>query len=397
MNTIDVLSDAEASIIGSLQVYPELFKCLYVSPDHFEPKYKPIITAMLESMKENNALIAEKILRFIGVDANLYLECASIFVSKDKRNFMKLQNFLLEKYKKNRTIYLAKQLSSGNLSLEDYTNEFQKLATLSVKETDKLTIDKLMKSCTDESKVLEFKRFRKLRAGANIAEHDFVILAGLPGTGKTGIALNLMIDLAKTYNVVYFNMEMPETRLHQRLVSLVSEVPMYEIRKYKNLSNENMNKVNQAINTIANGNITITSESQSIESIRAYVAAHESEGHMIVFVDHIGLIKSKNDNPYQRMSQIAIGLRRISLDYNCTIIGLSQLKRIDKKEQAHPSLNMLRDSGEIEQSARKVIFVWERDGDYSLIIEKNDEGPLTAVLIDYTKETQAVYESARTI
>lgn len=397
MSTYSILSDVEASIIGNLQLYPDLFKCLYVLPDYFEPKYKPIITAMMQSMEENNALISEKIFSFTGVDAMLYMACADIGMNKDKRNFMRLQEFLLEKYKKSKTIYLSSQLADGTLSFEEYGIQYQKILSLNATEENILSVEKLLKSCTTEIKALEFVKFKKFKALARIAERDFVVLAGMPGTGKTGIALNLMVDLAKNYDVVYFNMEMPETRLHQRLIALVSEVPMYLVKKYSELENEKVNKINQAMNTIANGHITISSESQSIDSIRTYIAAHESKKHMVVFVDHIGLIKSKLDNPYQRMSQIAIGLRRISLDYNCTVIGLSQMKRIDKKEDTSPSLNMLRDSGEIEQSARKVVFVWEQDNDYSLVIEKNDEGPLGAVLIDYTKETQAVYESARSL
>ena len=53
---------------------------------------------------------------------------------------------------------------------------------------------------------------------------------------------------------------------------------------------------------------------------------------------------------------------------------------------------MLRDSGEIEQSARKVMFVWEENENYSICIEKNDSGGNRSIPVNYYKETQKFEE-----
>lgn len=96
---------------------------------------------------------------------------------------------------------------------------------------------------------------------------------------------------------------------------------------------------------------------------------HDQSRHFIVFIDHLGLISARGRTSYEIATKVAKELRKISLDNNCTIIALCQLNRDSAKENK-PSLSMLRDSGEIEQSARKVMFVWEENENYSICIEK---------------------------
>ena len=92
-------------------------------------------------------------------------------------------------------------------------------------------------------------------------------------------------------------------------------------------------------------------------------------------------------------TEIAKELRKISLDYNCTIIGLCQLNRDATKTSGKPKLSMLRDSGEIEQSASKILFVWQDDDGYSLVLEKNRSGPTGYVPITYNKKNQVISEA----
>ena len=114
------------------------------------------------------------------------------------------------------------------------------------------------------------------------------------------------------------------------------------------------------------------------------VASFNAKGHFIVFIDHIGLISSPERNSYERMNTISKGLRRISLDFDCTVIGLCQVnRRADEAET--PSLSLLRDSGEIEQSARKVIFVWNRNDQDMVVIEKNDSGAKARIDMEFDR------------
>ena len=98
-------------------------------------------------------------------------------------------------------------------------------------------------------------------------------------------------------------------------------------------------------------------------------------------MDHIGLINGDGNSLYEKMTNIAKKIRGMCLDYNCTIFGLCQLSRESQKEEREPKLQDLRDSGEIEQSARKVILLYNKDSkkqneikDVDVLVAKNDDG-----------------------
>ena len=100
-----------------------------------------------------------------------------------------------------------------------------------------------------------------------------------------------------------------------------------------------------------------------------------------MFLDHIGLVKASGNSLYEKMTNVAKDLRTICLDCNCTIIGLCQLSRGSQKNNEMPKLQDLRDSGEIEQSARKVVLLYDEEKDSTnenhnmkMIIAKNDDG-----------------------
>ncbi|WRK55271.1 DnaB-like helicase C-terminal domain-containing protein [Coprobacillaceae bacterium CR2/5/TPMF4] len=233
--------------------------------------------------------------------------------------------------------------------------------------------DILIESISKHKKNIKFDKFTILEKKLNLKENDFVILAGGTGVGKSALALNLMDDLSKNYPCVYFNLEMVSEELYQRLISINSTFAAKTLEQYETLPQIKLEQVNNAIDSIASRKIDIVNNSITLDKLRSFIMTYKSDKHFIVFVDHIGLIGVRAKGSYERMTEIAKELRKISLDNNCTIIGLCQLNRDATKSNSKPNLAMLRDSGEIEQSASKVLFIWrEDDDDYSIIIEKTE-------------------------
>ena len=112
-------------------------------------------------------------------------------------------------------------------------------------------------------------------------------------------------------------------------------------------------------------------------------------------IDHIGLLNAEGRSLYEKMTNIAKELRKLCLDYNVTIIALSQLSR--KGAEGKPDLSMLRDSGEVEQSATKVVFIYNKkypDGseDYFLEVAKNRDGLTGNIKVKFDKLTQRIEE-----
>lgn len=146
---------------------------------------------------------------------------------------------------------------------------------------------------------------------------------------------------------------------------------------------------------------------------RGYCTADELELHIklhardlggldVVYIDHLGYI----DHGARKAGNIAyaIGvttkrLARIAKELDCVVIVLSQLNRASETAQREPTLIDLRDSGEIEQDARLVMFLHRpeyRNTDRTpeqnmmpelckLIVAKNNNGPTITLHLAYTR------------
>lgn len=389
--------EAQYSLIGALLVYPQLFDCCILTKEHFIQGLNIIFSEMQKMYAEEHTITYERLFAIKGVDADLIVACqdrGGMYSAVD--SFNRLQKLIIEVYKKNQIAAMSTDLISGGIDLDIFDANYRNLLNQKIAEPEYLDTQTLLRSCTEKKQLVIFKRFKKLSDKLVLHQGDFIVLAGKTGVGKTGVAINLLDDLSRTYECMYFNMEMAQESMHQRLVAINSQVPIKDLSDYKVLPDDLKNNMNKAINAIAQRKIEVVNGSQSIEQIRNNIASRNHDHHMIIFVDHIGLIKySKAKSTYDRVTEIAKELRRICLDYNCTVIGLSQLNRI-RPEDTRPRLSMLRDSGELEQSARKVIFIWETESDgykkYELVIEKNDSNDKGIVDIDYYKQTQIIRE-----
>lgn len=128
----------------------------------------------------------------------------------------------------------------------------------------------------------------------------------------------------------------------------------------------------------------------------------------ILIVDHIGKIKpdnlkaSRND----QIGQISEGLKTLAKDLDICVIALSQLSRAcETRNDKHPQLSDLRDSGNLEQDADTIIFLYrddyyaEREGRESkkpdileLMIAKNRDGEVGMLELIYKTECQHISE-----
>ena len=77
----------------------------------------------------------------------------------------------------------------------------------------------------------------------------------------------------------------------------------------------------------------------------------------------MGLLSIDNKKSlYEQTTAVAKELRQMCLEYDCTIISASQLNRENYKSEK-ASIYMLKDSGELENSASRIILLYKKDKD----------------------------------
>lgn len=221
------------------------------------------------------------------------------------------------------------------------------------------TIDRNLRS---DSKVtgLEtgFTYFDKRSGG--LQKSDLVIIAGETSQGKTSFALSMLNHIAKeNHACAIYSLEMNLLQLSSRFASMESKVSSKEIM-FSKLSQDQIEKIDKGIIRISESKIYIDENSTSsldniVSSIRYLVIKYHVE---VVVVDYLQLVEVKgiNGNKEQKTAYLARKLKNTAKQLDITIIALSQLSR--DSSNPLPRLSRLRDSGQIEEAADVVAFVY---------------------------------------
>lgn len=308
------------------------------------------------------------------------------------------QSTLFSRYIKYEIIKCIDLFKTNKLSYEELINKIHKMESISMSSNgSSLSEREIFQLISQTNKNINF-RLKHLSENANIQEHDFVIVSARPGIGKSGFLLNLLEDLSKSYKCLFFNMEMAEKQVYQRLISINSNVPM---KYHDNLKTEyQKNIVLNSCKELAKRKIIILSSGQTITSIRRKIISESKDEHIMVFIDYVGLIGSnvKYSSLYEKITAIVKELRQISLDYNCTIFLAAQLNRnSENQKDSKPKISDLKESGELEQSATTVLMLHDENHGKNVskneiemmcIIGKNRNGKVGIAKLKYNKESQ---------
>lgn len=296
------------------------------------------------------------------------------------------------------------KLKNGECDINKYTETVKQINELGIVKQDYIT-EKDLKGClSNENIAIKGLGFPILESYLKLKERDFMVIsASSTGGGKTALALNMLSHLSGHYPCIYFNMEMAEQDIYERLVSIQSGVPMNTLEKYKYITKEELkNRIDEAMKEIGeNKKISMITGGKSIQAIQATINKLDPKEHTIVFIDHIGLITGvRGSSQYEKITELAKTLRNISTTHNITIIALSQVSRGQAQQgnkaqyNEAPTLSRLKESGEIENSARQVIFIYFKTEDnYFINIAKNSRGGIGIdIPITFTKNTMTIRE-----
>lgn len=203
---------------------------------------------------------------------------------------------------------------------------------------------------------------------------DLVILAGRPSMGKTALALNWSVNIAKRGNpVLIFSLEMDDEQIGDRLV--INELyghregdgsPLVTSFEYQTKLNKDKMKITTSVfNDLYRLPVKIVDKrGLTVDEIKAkarQVKAEEPNLSLIV-IDYLQLIKPRdggNRNWALQVGEIVRELRDLAGELALPLILLSQLNRgVELRENKRPLMSDLRDSGNIEEFADVVCFVY---------------------------------------
>ena len=208
---------------------------------------------------------------------------------------------------------------------------------------------------------------------------DLLLIAARPGMGKTSLALNIALDVAKksAKTVAFFSLEMSREQLAMRLLSNDSFVDNQKLLTGR-LTEEEWTKISIASSALSQTDIRVD-DNPSISVAEMNAKCRRLDNLGLVLIDYLQLMTSagngqtsNNANRVQVVSDISRALKIMAKELNVPVICLSQLSRANEsRTDKRPMLSDLRESGAIEQDADEVLFIYRDDYYHPDTPEKN--------------------------
>ena len=205
-------------------------------------------------LKENEKAFTGKYTQqdFMGIITQI-VDVSDNYVIED---FDYYQQLLFNSYKDTLLKKKIAKFSNNKINQEEFLNEIHKIEDMTLDTSSgNITEEQIKELVTTNNKIIPI-RFESLSNRIKIQEHNLMVIAARTGVGKSGFALNLLEDLSKRYKCLYFNMEMSESSIYRRLVSIMSSVPMDMLSKPQ--TDYQKKVVNESIKELSKRKIILT-------------------------------------------------------------------------------------------------------------------------------------------
>lgn len=243
-----------------------------------------------------------------------------------------------------------------------------------------------------------------------LQQSDLIIVAGRPGSGKTGLMLNIAKNAALTYkkHVAVFSLEMSNDQLVQRLIAQETGIDSQRLR-LGDIHDHEWPLFVQAANVMSDTQIFLDDTPALTPSqLRAKCRRLDQEyGLDLVIVDYLQLMQGdgRTENRVQEVSSISRGLKQLARELDVPVVAGAQLSRaVEQRSDKVPQLSDLRESGSLEQDSDIVMFIHRPDmyaGEGSrtniaeILVRKHRNGPTADVQLVF-RGTLTKFENAET-
>ena len=232
---------------------------------------------------------------------------------------------------------------------------------------------------------------------------NLIIIAARPAMGKSALVCNIAENAAVDHRraVALFSLEMAEAELAQRFVASQARIKGDELRKGR-VAEQRWPKILKASERLAGAPLWVDDSSDvGLLEVRAKARRLHSQcegGLKLIIIDYLQLMRteSRYDSRVTAIGELSRGLKILARELDVPVIALSQLSRaVEQRPDKKPQLADLRESGNLEQDADLVMFIFrddhynedsERPGEADLIIAKHRNGATARVTLTFHKE-----------
>lgn len=411
--------EMEKLVIGSVLVHPDIFLMLaaVVQPEDFFLLRHQYIWAACGRIEEAGQTINRTLIRrdlqdhdlFETIGGDLYIselmsaaptafygEAYAQLVKRDATRRALLEaGAAIQTLARDKTLDLETLIGEAErniLQVAAHTEVAQNYVTAS--ESASAVMEQMQEAQKDRTAAglpSGFKSLDNLLGG--FQKSDLIIFAGRPGMGKTSFALSVLRNVCLIGGrVLYFSLEMGHEQLTQRLVSMETGISMKALRTGQ-MTDQQMGMSVEALGHVSEWSYFVD-DSATLNPLQARTKAQRvayQHGVDLIVVDYLQLMHAPGHkgNRVQEISTVARSLKELAREIHAPVLANAQLSRaVEQRQDKRPKQSDLRESGEIENAADIVMFLYrdvvyneatENPNQADVIVAKHRNGPTDTV------------------
>ncbi len=414
--------EAETAVIGALLVAPEIVKDVLFTvreQDFGIEINRKIFRAARDLYLRAESVTPYSIRDKVGKDSSDYI-AQLVYITTTSADWRENAVRMADQACVRRMQALAVQLASASTAqecreLEAKLHQEQTGGRQIMAYTMEDMIQDFAARQTDKTP-LEYVRYglAEVDAGTYTQQGDVVVIGGYPSAGKTALALQMAMWMARKWRVGFFSLETDHRKVTDRAIAMLNDISFTAIKR-RELTDKDWERF--AAKSAAAAALKFTLIEAAGWSVSDITGAAEAFDFDVIFIDYVQLIRpsSTRITRSEQVAEISRELHAFAQSRKKLVIELAQLTREDrvavpkkgKPQQNEPRMSDLKESGQLEQDADMIFMVYRpvEGGDYDpaksrfLRIVKNKEGLLLRTLLWFDGDKQSftpmTMESAR--
>ncbi|MCC3144685.1 AAA family ATPase [Halanaerobium sp. Z-7514] len=386
----DRYSKKEYQLLGILLQYPDKIDEVadVLETKHFlDPQAQIIFDLLLKQYQQDNKISRTKLL--IDLQGQNAVTKAEEIIERLTSGFNTVDelNPTIDLIKKdyqrsllNRASSKIKELTqSDDLSIDDYQAKAQEIIFQATSESNDLQKhiysmeEALMESFSNYMDRKHKKADVGLRSGfisldnliGGFKRGHLNVIAASTSMGKTAFAINIAKNVLKRKaKVAIISLEMDATEVMDRMIIQEAQVNGWKYTQGETNDQEDK-RISKALDNLHEMPLMISDErGLNTAQIRARLRKFKAQldGIDLAVIDYLQMIQLPDEhaqNTARAVGQIVLQLRNLASELDIPVILISQISRsFTSRTDKRPVLSDLRDSGNIEEVADGVIFLY---------------------------------------
>ncbi len=386
-------SEREFQFLGILLQFPEEIDQAAdeVQPKHIShPQARAIYENLLEQFQQSGSISRTKLMiklqegDFVENPEQLIERLTSGFNTRDElQPTIDLVKQHYQRHLLRRTAESLENLADrSDLTIDEYQSRAQELIFEATSETSDVekhifsmeeallnSYESYVDRRHDRADVGVQSGFMTLdRVIGGFQKGHLTVIAASTSMGKTAFALNIAKNvLERDVPVGIISLEMAAPEIVDRLIIQEAEVNAWKYSQ-GHTNEEEDQRISRALNDMHEFPLMISDErglnvAQIRARLRKFKARLDELG--LVIIDYLQMIQLPDDSPQntaRAIGDVVLQLRNLASELDLPLILISQISRSYKnRSDQRPVLSDLRDSGNIEEIADSVIFLYRHE------------------------------------